>query len=380
MVISFFIRFAKRISILANIVAAMLYLLGCYAYLFNPASFWYIGLLALTTLYFLVILIGFLICWLFTHKKLMLISLVAIAISWLPLQQVVQLTIAKPFNITKPDSIVRVMSWNVEHFDILEHKIHPERKLQMLNLISTYSPDIACFQEMVGADTNATAINYVPQIKADLNFLNYYYTYEVQNDFDQKHHFGIIIFSKYKIINTQTINSNSAEPYNYNSTFQYVDVLKNKDTIRVFNLHLQSLKLSKTNLSYINEVSTEKSIDVQASKNILAKLKTGFLKRQLQSEQIAIEISKSPYPVIVCGDFNDVPNSYAYHTIGQNLQNTFAKKGYAIGRTFSGISPTLRIDNIFTSKAFEVLQYTRVKKKLSDHFPIIVDVALTKNN
>jgi len=70
----------------------------------------------------------------------------------------------------------------------------------------------------------------------------------------------------------------------------------------------------------------------------------------------------------VCGDFNDVPNSYAYNTIGKGLQNTFAEKGSGIGRTFSGISPTLRIDNIFASEPFTVLQYTRIPKKMSDHF------------
>jgi endonuclease/exonuclease/phosphatase family metal-dependent hydrolase len=81
--------------------------------------------------------------------------------------------------------------------------------------------------------------------------------------------------------------------------------------------------------------------------------------------------------VIVCGDFNDVPNSYAYQTIGENLQNVFAKKGVGIGRTFSFISPTLRIDNIFVADKIEVLQYQRIPKFLSDHYPIMADIAVT---
>ena len=83
-------------------------------------------------------------------------------------------------------------------------------------------------------------------------------------------------------------------------------------------------------------------------------------------------------PVIVCGDFNDVPNSYAYNTIGAGMKNAFAEKGTGIGRTFFGISPTLRIDNIFSDSRFNVEQYIRVKKKISDHFPIIADLYFKK--
>jgi endonuclease/exonuclease/phosphatase family metal-dependent hydrolase len=85
-------------------------------------------------------------------------------------------------------------------------------------------------------------------------------------------------------------------------------------------------------------------------------------------------LNNSPYPVIVCGDFNDVPVSFAYETIGDGLQNAFVAKGSGISRTFSSISPTLRIDNIFTDKKFKVTQFTRIKNTLSDHFPIVADM------
>ena len=89
-------------------------------------------------------------------------------------------------------------------------------------------------------------------------------------------------------------------------------------------------------------------------------------------------MDKSPYPVIVCGDFNDIPNSYAYNTIGKGMKNAFAEKGSGIGRTFSGISPTLRIDNIFVADKFSVDQFLRIPKILSDHFPVFADVQLRK--
>jgi endonuclease/exonuclease/phosphatase family metal-dependent hydrolase len=131
-------------------------------------------------------------------------------------------------------------------------------------------------------------------------------------------------------------------------------------------------------LNYIDSPSLESKQDVQQSENVLSRFKTGFLKRQVQAERVKAEVDKSPYPVVLCGDFNDVPNSYAYATIGNGLQNAFVQKGSGIGRSFSGIAPTLRIDNIFLDERFSVQQFTRIKKKLSDHFPIITDVALQK--
>lgn len=200
---------------------------------------------------------------------------------------------------------------------------------------------------------------------------DYHYSYNRKLDFDDKHHFGIITFSKYPIINKQTI---SFAPGNYNSIFQYCDIKKGADTFRVFNIHLQSLKFSNENRRYLETPSIKDDDNFTESKSVIAKLKKGFLLRRIQSDRIREFIDKSPYPVIVCGDFNDVPNSYSYRTIGKGMKNAFTEKGTGIGRTFIGISPTLRIDDIFTDERFNVEQFVRVKIKMSDHFPIITDL------
>ena len=168
------------------------------------------------------------------------------------------------------------MSWNVEHFDILEHKTHPETKQQMLDLVQQYQPDIACFQEMVGSDSIYNAINYIPAMMQPMSMTYFNYSYNTKIDFDGNHHFGIITFSKYPIINKQTI---SFYPYDYNSIFQYTDIVKDADTFRVFNIHLQSLKFSPTNLKFLDNPELKSEQDVKESKNLIYKLKTGFLKR-----------------------------------------------------------------------------------------------------
>jgi endonuclease/exonuclease/phosphatase family metal-dependent hydrolase len=369
-------KFTKLVFILSNLLVAFFFLLGCYGNWFNPAHFWFTGLFALASFYLLLLLIGFIVFWLFTKPGLMTISIVTILLAWVPLRQLVKFRLYSDFSIPKKTDAIRVMSWNVEHFDILEHKTHPERKQQMIDMINEYEPDIACFQEMVGSDSVFGAINYVPTFIKRLGMKDYNYSYNWKVDFDRDHHFGIITFSKYPIINKQTV---SYPPHDYNSIFQYSDIVKNADTFRIFNIHLQSLKFSDNNLKYINDPSMKDEKDLENSRNLVSKFKHGFLKRKVQSDRIKEEMDKSPYPVIICGDFNDVPNSYAYHTIGAGMKNAFAEKGTGIGRTFYSISPTLRIDNIFSDNRFNVEQYIRVKKKISDHFPIIADLYFKKD-
>ena len=366
-------RFTKGFFVLCNIVIALLFLFGCYASYFNATTFWFLGLLTLASLHFFFLLLIFIVFWLFAKPKFIVISLIAFTVAWIPLGQIIKIKQSEEFKIAKLPNSIRVMSWNVEHFDILEHKTHPERKQEMLDLINKYSPDVACFQEMVGGDFDSTAINYVPHIAKVLNYKYYYYSYDKRDDFDGKHHYGIITFSRFPIIQKYTY---SPVELNYNSIFQSIDVAANNDTFRIFNIHLQSLKFSDVSRQYIEDPTLKGEIDLEKSKNIILKFKTGFAKRKLQSERVKKSMNESPYKVILCGDFNDVPNSYAYNTIGKGLKNAYAEKGTGIGRTFSSISPTLRIDNIFIDNKLMVEQFARVKKKLSDHFPIIADIQL----
>ena len=372
---NFFRRFAKNFFIVTNCIVAILFLLGCYGYWFNPEYFWPLGFLTLSAFYFLLILLLFLLVWLFAKSRLSLISAVAILLAYKPVLHIIPFRITNSFSQQKPKNTLRVMSWNVAQFDALHSIKHPEIKDQMISLINEYQPDIACFQEMVCEDSAVIKHGHVSEYLQRLNFADYFYSYNRKDDFFEYAHFGIIIFSKYPVINRQTV---MWYPYDYNSIIQYADIVKGYDTFRIFNIHLQSLRFSKENLKYIDEPSIEEDKTIKESKSIISKFRNGFIKRKIQADRIREEMEKSPYPLIVCGDFNDVPNSYAYHTIGKRMNDAFAEKGAGLGRTYSGISPTLRIDNIFVDNKFEVEQYERVKKKLSDHFPVLADIMINK--
>ncbi len=369
-------RFTKKILIFTNSLIAIFFLAGAYVKYFSPANWWFLGLFTLFLPYLILVLVIFFVVWLFAKPLWSSISVVAILLGWHAVTNVFPPNFFSSFSVQKSPGNIRVMSWNVEQFNIQHHKDHPEMKQQMLDLINKYDPDIACFQEAVTGDKKK-GINYFPDIQKALHFNDFFYSYNVKDDFDSYHHFGIMIFSKLPIITKQTIVN---YPNDYNSAFQYIDVLSGNDTFRIFNVHLQSLKFTKENLSYLEKAGVKSDSNITESKSIISKIKTGFLKRATQADFIKDEVDLSPYPVIVCGDFNDVPNSYAYETIGAGLQNAFVEKGSGIARTFSSISPTLRIDNIFADKKFKVAQFLRVKKLLSDHFPILADLIPTQNN
>ena len=372
----FWRRFVHNLLIVTNCIIAVLFFAGANAKYFNPSNWWFLGLLTLLLAYLILALVIFFFFWLFKKSFWCSLSLITLISGWHAIINIFPIHFSSTFSIEKKPGTIRVMSWNVEQFNILHHKDHPEVKQEMFDLINKYDPDIACFQEVVAGDKKE-GINYFPDIQKALHFVDYFYSYSLRDDFDRDHHFGRIIFSKLPIINKQAVIN---YPNDYNATFQYIDVLAGSDTIRVFNIHLQSLKFSKANLNYLDNASLNTDSSITESKSILSKIRTGFIKRSIQASFIKDEINHSPYPVIVCGDFNDVPNSYAYETIGAGLQNAFVKEGSGIARTFSTISPTLRIDNIFSDQNFTITQFTRVKKLLSDHFPIIADLIPMQKN
>jgi endonuclease/exonuclease/phosphatase family metal-dependent hydrolase len=128
----------------------------------------------------------------------------------------------------------------------------------------------------------------------------------------------------------------------------------------------------------IDEIRSAEDSILLNSKTVLAKLRNAMNLRSSQADVARKILDDSPYPVVFCADLNDTPNSYTYFTIRGNMQDAFLKKGFGIGRTFSSLSPTLRIDYIFADNQFRINQFTRVAKNLSDHFMIIADLELNK--
>lgn len=143
------------------------------------------------------------------------------------------------------------------------------------------------------------------------------------------------------------------------------------DTVRVYNVHLQSIHLSNVDYKFVDDImNNKKTEELENSKNILRRLKRAFIKRSSQSDLVAEHIQNCPYSTIVCGDFNDTPASYSYNNIAQNLKDAFVESGTGFGKTYIGKFPSFRIDYILHSDKYKSYNFRTIRQKLSDHFPL----------
>ena len=142
------------------------------------------------------------------------------------------------------------------------------------------------------------------------------------------------------------------------------------DTIRVYNLHLQSIRLSENDYAVFESDQEENS----GFFAVLAKVKAAYPIRASQTDKVIEHISHSPHPVVVCGDFNDTPMSYTYSQFISSLTDSFRNTSFGIGKTYAGKIPAGRIDYIFHSPELGSQNFTIQEEVLSDHYAISCSV------
>lgn len=159
---------------------------------------------------------------------------------------------------------------------------------------------------------------------------------------------------------------------NYNG-FLVTDVGTDLGTIRIINAHLQSNQIS----GMAGRIREDGTLERKAKtfKGMLAGYGRKASIRARQAEEIRHFIEESPHPVIVGGDFNDVPTSYTYHLIlTPRLRDAWGVRGSGMGTTFTGPLPGLRIDYLLVDTAFTVQAVERLPAAFSDHRPLRVEL------
>ena len=178
---------------------------------------------------------------------------------------------------------------------------------------------------------------------------------------------GLVTLSKFPIIGKGEIRFSGSSNLVIFSDIQ----INNQLTVRVYNCHLQSYSIDPEDYNIADPSEFEPdSQEIKKARKISFKLKSGFVLRASQSRKLADHIRKSPYPVIVCGDFNDTPVSFTYRKVRGELKDAFVESGWGVSNTYNGKLPSFRIDYIFTDKKFSPLNYIRDKVDFSDHYPI----------
>ena len=263
------------------------------------------------------------------------------------------------FRIHRNDSTgeLKVISFNARVFNVyFDNGKDTASVNMMIDWINAQEADIICLQEFYN-DPNSSNFNTIKKIR---DFSNYYYFHspKVINPIGAE--FGDIIFSRYPILRKGQI---LFEKNSLNKVI-YVDLKVSEDTIRVYNMHLQSMHIIEDEL-----INTE---DLQSGFRLLASnLKNGFIMRAGQIRILKENLKGCPYPILLCGDLNDLPYSYAYQELNNDLSNAFSEAGNGFGFTFNGKLFFLRIDNHFFSEELKIHSYdTHREMKCSDHFPV----------
>lgn len=355
-------HFLIRLMLWINLFMAVLLGLSLLAPYYSPADFWPLAFLGLGWYYLMLVNIFFMIFFLFFWKRMMLVSLVPLLLSWGNFGHLWQWNSSEGGK--NPEKLT-VLSYNVRLFDLYNWTKNKETRDMIFMFLRKQNADVVCLQEFFDNDSHFQVLDTLLLLLGSPSY-HVEYTLEIRDE-----RFGIATFSKYPIVNKGFIDFNEST----NNACIYTDILKGKDTVRIYNMHLQSNRLNNEDLKFLENLGSGKEVDeIKSSEKIFSKLKKGFIYRAAQAEMVAEHMFKCPYPKVACGDLNDSPYSYTYSTMTREMQDAFEECGTGLGRTYNGKFPSFRIDYILHGREWRSIKFETLPERYSDHYPIITEL------
>lgn len=320
---------------------------------------------------FIVLVNGiFVIIWILKKRKYFLISLILLLIGWNTYDKYFQ------FRGEKEEIVgdkINITTYNVRVFNFCDSEEEQKLLKNFYSFLNKVSPDILCLQEFYSDKyiSDPPELNIPQSMGADYFAFSKYYLFQTRRNY------SIATFSKYPILNEGSMRLRDETK----SFCLFTDILIDSDTIRIYNIHLESIQLSEDDYSFVSEIASanEKNNLKEKSVKIFYKLKYAFKSRAKQVDVLSKHIKKSPYPTIICGDFNDTPSSYSYNVLTKNMKDSFIEKGKGYGKTYDGNLPALlRIDYVLHDDNFISCNFETSWIELSDHYPVSVNLIINK--
>lgn len=252
------------------------------------------------------------------------------------------------------DKDFTVMSYNVRLLNVFKWLDRDDVPETILTFINEKNPDILCVQEY----SNSSSIDFKV------------YRHKFITTEGNQIKTAQAIFSKFPIID----QGNILFP-NSNNSAVYADIKKGKDIIRIYNIHLESIKITP-DITEINEKNID-AIDQGKSQILLRRISKAFKQQQQQAEIIKEHKRNCPYPIIICGDMNNSAFSYVYRNIKGSLKDSFEEAGVGFGATYKFRYYPARIDYIFADDMMKVKKFESFSDfENSDHYPIMARLSM----
>ena len=364
----------------ANFFTIVAYLSVCFVPFINTGTYWFFAFPGLVFPLIFFVLGCFTIFWAILRSKWFWVSIITLVLGIQQIISVFAFHLTKDFSAEKRPNTLRVLQWNVSSWDENHKKdkqVHHEEsyRTEMMDLVKAQNADVLCFEEFFESEDTVYFTSNISSLKK-VGYPYYYFvpTVDYEDDFKS----GIAVFSKYPILDSGKFNLEHGFDYTDKNRIGehliFTDIKVNDRIFRIYATHLQSVHFDETDYQSLTMLKRARDPGLSDSRTIVSKLKRGYISRYEQAELIEQKLKESPYPSVICGDFNDVPNSSTYFKIKGNKKDAFLRKGSFIGRTFRFISPTLRIDYILADKIFKINQFQTIHVPYSDHYPVETDL------
>ena len=328
------LSFINKLIYLLNSLFAILLLLAYSIPYIKPTTFPVISALSLITPILLIINLVFFIYWLVGLKKQFLLSFLTLLLGFNFSTTFYKFSSKDVISTPKTS----IMSYNVRLFNLYNWIKNSDTKDNLIDFIVGENPDILCLQE------------YHQQERLE-KLYPYNYTYFTDN----KNKIGQAVFSKYPIVASGSLNFKKST-----NNAIYVDVVKHEDTLRIYNIHLESLHINPA----------KETVSSDNSQRLLKNIGKTFSKQQEQVLLINKHLSKTTYKIVLCADFNNTAFSWDYKNLKTNFSDAFEEAGSGFGTSYRLKHIPLRIDFILTDKKINILNFKNYSVKFSDHYPI----------
>ncbi|MGX5818265.1 endonuclease/exonuclease/phosphatase family protein [Chitinophaga lutea] len=346
----------RRTLLWTNIPLAIGLLLSWLLTWCKPDNFWPAGFAGLPFFYLWIACLAYIPVWLWFRRKFVLISAIPLLITLPALLSVWAFSPSGQQEAGK--NSFTVMTFNCSSMGLDGYEERPETHNTIYQLLGDTSPDVLCLQEFY-YNTEPGSSNYLDSIAQRLGYpYRFYVGTRVQWDV---RHYGTVLFSRFPIIDSARVKLFGG---NTGEDMISARLLIHGDTIRLLSAHLASHKIESGDYHILH-------LEYDKMQRMGRRMRQSFHLRTLQAHILREEAERTAGPVILMGDFNDTPVSYTYRTARGNLQDAWLAKGNGLGRTFSAIMPTLRIDYILPSRHLEVEMCRIERRRGLHHFPVM---------